>query len=163
MDKDKIPTKKEKEALKSWSNIGSPGLAQTTKFVPADQHKLIAMYQPIKVIVDWWFTEDQFLSIQLGHEAHEMEDKWNIYMDDKNIVHFHRSWTGYETYRFTVQETKDAGRPIKSAPYRVDSFLYEGNKDVYGPKNESDVKDRLYEVLKFVLHSAPLIPIKSLV
>jgi hypothetical protein len=114
------------------------------------------MSQPVKVVTDWLFDEDQFSKIGLGHEAHKMEDKWNIYLDGTSTLYFHRSWTGFEIFKFTFQKISDAEKPIESATYKVNSFFYEGNKEIYKSENQIDVEDSLYEVMKFVIREVPL-------
>lgn len=137
-------TDKDKAVLRSWSNVGSPGPAPATPFVPSDEQK--EKFQPIKspktISVQWLLDEEAYKRLQLGHLAHEMEDKWNIYMEG-DTVHFHRSWTGMELFRFTVQPA-DGG-------HTVSQFEVEQDPERYTETDEQAIKDTLSEVMQAVL------------
>jgi hypothetical protein len=55
------------------------------------------------------FTQYEFDQISLGLIAHEMEDKWFIFLDDMQLS-FHRSWTGHCIFqiRFEKQDREYA-------------------------------------------------------
>lgn len=148
-------TDKDKAVLKSWSNVGSPGPAPTTPFVPTDEQK--EKFQPIKtpktINVQWVLDQEAYKRLQLGHLAHEMEDKWNIYMED-DTVHFHRSWTGMEMFRFTVEPMLSNALSLDHEPtqqYIVSSFEVEQDPERYTETDEQAVKDTLSEVMQAVL------------
>lgn len=148
-------TDKDKAVLRSWSNVGSPGEAPTTPFVPSDEQK--QKFQPIKsgrtINVQWALDQEAYKRLQLGHLAHEMEDKWDIYMQD-DTVHFHRSWTDMELFRFTVEPVLSNALSLDHEPtqqYIVSSFEVEQDPERYTETDEQAIKDTLSEVLQAVL------------
>ncbi len=138
-------TEKDKAVIKSLSNVGFPGPAPTTPFVPTEDQK--QKFQPIKssrtIGVNWLLDQEAYKRLELGHVAHEMEDKWNIYMEN-NVVHFHRSWTGIELFRFTVE-------PVEDGKYAVKQFEVEQDPERYTETDEQAIKNSLSEVLREVV------------
>lgn len=58
----------------------------------------------ISVALDRVFSKDEAALLKLGFVPQEMQDKWFIYFEN-NVLHFHRSWTGYCMYQVSfVQE-----------------------------------------------------------
>ncbi len=55
--------------------------------------------------------EQAFELIRLGLLPLQMEDKWFIFFEDP-VLHLHRSWTGYETFRILVSPSPE-GRCIQ--------------------------------------------------
>lgn len=148
-------TDKDKAVLRSWSNIGSPGQAPTTPFVPSNAQK--QKFQPIKIArtvnMQWVIDQETYKRLQLGHSAREMEDKWNIYMED-DTVHFHRSWTGMELFRFHVEPVLSNTLSLDHKPtrqYIVSSFEVEQDPERYTDTDEQAIRDTLSEVMKAVL------------
>lgn len=138
-------TDQDKAVLKSWSNVGSPGPAPTTPFMRSEEQKqqFKPMNTPKTLTVSWRLDQEAYKRLQLGHLAHEMEDKWNIYMED-DTVHCHRSWTGVELFRFKV-ETSD------NTSYVVSQFEVEQDPERYTETDEQAIRDTLSEVLQAVL------------
>lgn len=138
-------TDEDKAVLKSWSNVGSPGPAPTTPFVPTEEQR--QQFKPINtpktIAVNWKLDQEAYKRLQLGHLAHEMEDKWNVYVED-NTVHLHRSWTGMELFRFTLQ-------PADNDTYTVSQFEVEQDPERYTETDEQAIRDTLSEVFQAVL------------
>jgi len=138
-------TDEDKAVLKSWSNVGSPGPAPTTPFVPTEEQR--QQFKPINtpktIAVNWKLDQEAYKRLQLGHLAHEMEDKWNVYMED-DTVHLHRSWTGMELFRFTLQ-------PADNDTYTVSQFEVEQDPERYTETDEQAIRDTLSEVFQAVL------------
>jgi hypothetical protein len=136
--------------LKSWSNVGAPGAAPATPFIPTEAQK--QKFKPINmsktIAVHWKLDSGAYENLRLGHSAHEMEDKWNVYMQD-NTVLLHRSWTGLEVFRFTVQ-------PADDGTYMIDQFEVEQDPGRYTVTDESAIYDALREVLQAVLGVKPM-------
>lgn len=148
-------TDQDMTVLKSWSNVGSPGPAPTRPYVPGEEQK--QQFKPISIpktmAVEWRLDKEAYKRLQLGHVAHEMEDKWNIYMED-DMVHFHRSWTGLELFRFTVEPVISNGLSLDHKPneyYIVSSFEVEQDPERYTETNEQAIRNSLSEVLQIVL------------
>jgi hypothetical protein len=148
-------TDKDKAVLRSWSNVGSPGQASATPFVPNDEQK--QKFQPIKsaktIDVQWILDQEAYKRLQLGHLAYEMQDKWNIYMED-DTVHFHRSWTGMELFRFTAEPVLSNALSLDHEPtqqYIVSSFEVEQDHERYTETDKQAIKNTLSEVLQAVL------------
>ncbi len=75
---------------------------------PAQKNDLpVSLPMPTKhvtVPLDRVFSKDEAALLKLGFVPQEMQDKWFIYFES-NVLHFHRSWTGYCIYQvFFVQE-----------------------------------------------------------
>jgi ADP-ribosyl-[dinitrogen reductase] hydrolase len=138
-------TEQDKAVLKSWSNVGSPGPAPSAPFAPTEEQK--QKFQPIKtprtISVNWTLDQGAYKNLQLGHTAREMEDKWNIYTED-NTVHFHRSWTGMELFRFTLLPAENGG-------FSVSEFEVEQDPERYTETDEQAIRNTLSEVLQAVL------------
>lgn len=142
-------------ALRSWSNVGAPGPAPTTPFVPSDDQKrdFRPIESPRTINVQWVLDQEAYKRLRLGHLAREMEDKWNVYMED-DTVHFHRSWTGMEVFRFTVEPALSSALSSDQKPseqYRIGSFEVEQNPERYTETDEQAIKATLSEVLQAVI------------
>ena len=55
------------------------------------------MDTPHRIPVRLRFTAEHYEKLANGFNPEEMADKWFIYFEN-NVIHFYRSWTGYETY-----------------------------------------------------------------
>lgn len=148
-------TDQDKAVLKSWSNVGSPGPAPTTPFVPTEEQR--QQFKPINtpktMTANWKIDQEAYKRLQLGHVAHEMEDKWNIYMED-NTVHLHRSWTGVELFRFTVESVIGSALSLGQKPeeyYIVSSFEVEQDPERYTETDEQAIRNSIIEVLQAVI------------
>jgi len=52
------------------------------------------------------YTDKDYADIRLGVTAREMEERWNIWCNG-DVIHVHRSWTGFEIYRATFTRLAD--------------------------------------------------------
>lgn len=68
--------------------------------------------QQITIALDRVFSQEESILIKLGFRSHEMEDKWFIYCE-KNVLYFHRSWTGHCIYEVFFIEIGDTLRMIR--------------------------------------------------
>jgi hypothetical protein len=149
-------TQEEAVALQSYTNTGSPSAAPTTAFVPSDEQR--SKFQPIKqsrtIPVNWFFDSKEREKFEYGHKAQTMEDKWNIYCED-DVVHFHRSWTGNELFRFKLSGNRGfpTSGPDQKTSYTfgLTSFEVEQDPEIYKETDEQAIKDMLDKVLRFVL------------
>jgi len=125
--------------------VGSPGPAPSSPYTPTEEQK--QDFQPIKtsktIGINWTFDQEAYSKLRFGHIAQEMEDKWKIYMED-GVVHFHRSWTGMEAFRFTLQQNEGGS-------YSVSQFEVEQDPERYSETDEQVITSTLNEVLQTVL------------
>lgn len=98
-------TPEQLEAISTWSNVGQPGAAPSERFVPDESRleRFNSITRPHEISLRMPLRSHYMERLKLGHEAMEMEDKWHVYTDDSLVVHFHRSWTGYEMFQLTLQ------------------------------------------------------------
>jgi hypothetical protein len=77
---------------------------------PAQKTDLpILLLMPAKhttVVLDRTFSKDEAALLKLGFLPQEMQDKWFIYFEN-NVLHFHRSWTGYCIYQVSFTQEGD--------------------------------------------------------
>jgi hypothetical protein len=140
-------TDEQASALRTWSNVGMPGAPPEQRYRPTpDQliRSFFAISRPRPVEFDLPLSERDVLALRLGHRAEAMEDKWNVYCDDDNVVHFHRSWTGYEIFRFELLEEPDGGG------VRARNLLIEGDDSTYRPADMAEAIESLFELLGWV-------------
>ena len=90
-----------------------------------------AMDNPHRIPVRLRFTREQYEKLTQGFNPETMEDKWFIYVED-DVIHFHRSWTGYETYRAELLPDKDGS-------YVITEIFAERNAKKY--TNTDDERD----------------------
>jgi hypothetical protein len=103
------------------------------------------------------FTQHEFDQISLGLIAHEMDDKWFIFLEDLQLS-FHRSWTGHCIYHirfekqneeYIITETwvnrnqeeyrnNDDDYDIALLSFLIDNFLLGKNTSFPVPSNSSD-------------------------
>ena len=89
------------------------------------------MDKPHRIPVNLRFTREHFEKLTKSLDPEDMEDKWLIYTDGR-VIHCHRSWTGYETYRAELQ-------PVENGGYVITEILAERNAEKY--KNTNDERD----------------------
>lgn len=120
-----------------------------TRFIPNDEQ--LRLMRPVtvprKIAVDWHLDEEDHRRLQLGHEAHEMEDKWDVYMAD-DTVYFHRSWTGAGIFVLPLSRTNQG-------EYVAKEFTVEQNPEVMRLTDEQEIKNTLLEVLRAVMRVSP--------
>jgi hypothetical protein len=142
------PTPQELAAVRSWSNVGAPGPPPNEPLVPdAEELQRLTLIQlPRSIPVRWRLTPEQFRRLKHGHHAEAMEDKWNIYMDE-GVVHFHRSWTGMETYRLQVDKAAHG--------WVVNELIVEQDPDKFHATDRDEIESSFREVLGAVLGVTP--------
>lgn len=143
-------TPDERDALTLWSQVGSPGPPPAQPYVPSGgdrSDQFTAIHDPAAVEVNWSLDDVGFEALRFGHYADAMEDKWDIYFDEPTrVAHFHRSWTGFEIFRFAVDRVG------------ADNFVlrveYETDRERYAPpekESERYALEELETVLREVL------------
>lgn len=166
--KDTKLDEKDEVAVAAWSNVGSPSTAPTEPFVPSEEQR--SRWKPIKtsrtIAVDWYFDQEMHNKLEYGHKAQQQEDKWNIYFEN-GTVHFHRSWTGNELFRFYLgemvqmlrgDETKEQIEALQADKhYAMTSFEVEQDPESYKETDEQKIKDTLLQVLQVVLGVKPIL------
>lgn len=142
-------TTEEQNALKSWSNVGAPGPAPTTRFIPDDEQlrMMRSATMPKRIAVDWHFDDESYRRLQFGHEAHEMEDKWDVYMVN-DTVYFHRSWTGVQIFALALSKSNEG-------EYVAREFMVEQNPEIIRLTDEREIEDTLLKVLRAVMRVSP--------
>lgn len=138
-------TNQDMAELKSWSNVGRPGPTPLEQFVPSEEQRqqLKPMNTPRIIPVDWKIDQETYKRLQLGHISQDMDDKWNIYTEN-DTVHFHRSWTGMESFRFKIQRAENNR-------YRIIQFEVEQDLERYNETDEEEIRGAFDEVLRAVL------------
>ncbi|MGY0235519.1 hypothetical protein [Longispora urticae] len=73
------------------------------------------------VLPDRVWSQRDWARIQLGYLASDMDEKWNVSARG-DVVSFHRSWTGNQTYEATFAPAGDgwriSGAVVESSPER---------------------------------------------
>jgi len=69
------------------------------------------------------FLPEEFELVKRGLLPREMEDKWFIYYEN-HTLNIHRSWTGYNIYKITIQ-------PLRDKAYAVVQTIVNRNKTQY--------------------------------
>lgn len=110
---------KRKAYRTSWKNIPMPDLRELFSF----ERK---------------FSKEEFEKISLGLLPKEMEDKWFIFEENKNI-YFHRSWTGFCIYQIQLDEIEDQ--------YAIIQVFVNRDKNQY--QNEDNKHDK--ELLNYLI------------
>jgi hypothetical protein len=75
------------------------------------------------------FSATEVAGLRHGLIPEEMEDKWFIYCDD-DVLHFHRSWTGFEIFRVHLAPSGDEWE-ISSVEVNREFAQYEATDDEY--------------------------------
>ena len=97
-------------------------------------------------------SNEQFEIIKQGLIPEAMEDKWFIYYT-RGVIHFFRSWTGYEIYRATLQKS--------NAGYLISGLQVETNENKYRcDSDEAEIASflSLFENVLFPFHTHTLDP-----
>ncbi len=75
------------------------------------------------------FTQEEYDRISRGLIPREMEDKWFIFMEG-DVLHFHRSWTGYCLYQVAFEG--EAGAHVAhTVKVNRDKDQWRGTDDQY--------------------------------
>ncbi len=119
-------TDDERGALTQWSTYGQSGTPPLERFVPSPEER--AKFLPIAApqSADWRYDLDakQTQGLLRGYQAHEMEEKWDIWSGDGSgdgatSVSFCRSWTGKTIVRVDL-ELKDVGARVIRGTWEMD-------------------------------------------
>ena len=82
--------------------------------VRPDDWKTVPMSEiRTSVRLDRAFADDEMNRIRAGLLPEEMEDKWFIYWD-KDVLYFHRSWTGFCIYAVRFHVDRHGYRMIEA-------------------------------------------------
>ncbi len=137
------------EPLHDWINIGNPGPAPEFPFAPDQSLREFfkSMESGFVVPTDWHITQSDARKLELGHQSHDMDDKWHIYTQD-GTTHFHRSWTGEEIYQFTT-ELEESG--IAIASFTVAKYRWRLSR-----KDKANDRANLLQVMNAVLDIYPI-------
>jgi len=95
--------------------------------------------QQTTVALDRAFPKDQAALLKLGFLPQDMQDKWFIYFE-KDVLHFHRSWTGYCIYQVSFTQEGDALRMTQALVNR-DPEQYQETSAERDRQNISQVID----------------------
>ncbi len=96
------------------------------------QHSILSL--------DRLFSQTEIDLIKLGFAPREMQDKWFIYFEN-DVLHFHRSWTGYCIYQVAL-----TGLCITQAIVNRDPQQYKETR------NERDLQNIVELIDTFLLH-----------
>jgi hypothetical protein len=81
-----------------------PGMSRATR----DSWNTKPMGEPTERIgLDLHFTDAERDSIREGLVPDGMDDRWFVWVDDDDVVHIHRSWTGFELYEVPLERAGD--------------------------------------------------------
>jgi NADH:ubiquinone oxidoreductase subunit len=53
------------------------------------------------------YSAAEFERLAEGHVPTDQDDRWFIWVGDDNVVHVHRSWTGFEIYQVRLVPAGD--------------------------------------------------------
>lgn len=76
------------------------------------------------------WSDEEWDRIQRGYRARDMDQKWNVVVEGE-VVHLHRSWTGFGVYAATFAPVAEGGRRIAHALVERDPERYQGTDDAY--------------------------------
>lgn len=76
------------------------------------------------------WTDVEWERIQLGYRARDMDEKWNVFCEDR-VVFLHRSWTGHGIYEASFAPAESGGYTITQAVVETDSERYRNPEDAY--------------------------------
>ncbi|MFI1176847.1 hypothetical protein [Streptomyces melanogenes] len=76
------------------------------------------------------WTDAEWERIQLGYRAQDMDEKWNVFAEDR-VVFLHRSWTGYGIYEASFAPVLGGGFQITQAVVESDPERHRNIGDAY--------------------------------
>jgi hypothetical protein len=85
--------------------------------------------QRTRLVVEKFFTQNEFDQVLMGLIPQSMDDKWLIFLEDMQL-NFHRSWTGHCVYQIQFEKRND-GYVIVEAWANRDQKQYKNNNDDY--------------------------------
>jgi hypothetical protein len=78
------------------------------------------------------YRADEYARLAGGHLPHDMDDRWFMWAGNDHVVHFHRSWSGFEIYELRLRPS-DAGDG-----YDVAEVWVNDDPDQYQPDPDLD-------------------------
>ena len=160
-------TDDERDAIAHWSAYGQPGTPPLERFVPTAKERVKFLPIVVPQSADWRYDLDanQTQGLLRGYQAHVMEEKWDIWLDDLSdsgatSVWFCRSWTGRTIVRVDVQLTDAALNDVelKDAGARVVRGTWEMDPATVKTPSEQFARDAFENCCEWVLGIARPIP-----
>ncbi|HET6857739.1 MAG TPA: hypothetical protein VFH94_11695 [Streptomyces sp.] len=87
--------------------------------------------RPMSALPSRVWTEEEWERIQFGYRARDMDEKWNVFAEDR-IVFLHRSWTGHGIYEASFAPVEGGGCTITQAVVETDPERHRDIGDAYG-------------------------------
>jgi hypothetical protein len=79
-----------------------------------------------RITIERHYDADERERIAAGHVPVSQDDRWFVWVGD-DVVHIHRSWSGFEVYRIRLQPSDDgAGFDVSDVWVNNDPEQYEG-------------------------------------
>ncbi|SNY44116.1 hypothetical protein [Paractinoplanes atraurantiacus] len=76
------------------------------------------------------WSGEQWNRIKLGHEARDMDEKWNVFVEDQ-VAFLHRSWTGHGVFEASFSPVDVGGWRISAATVESDPSRYRRGSERY--------------------------------
>ncbi|MER7460879.1 hypothetical protein [Micromonospora sp. NPDC126480] len=76
------------------------------------------------------WSDEQWERIKLGYEARDMDEKWNVFVEDQ-VAFLHRSWTGNGIFEASFSPVSGGGLRISAATVESDPSRYRRSSDRY--------------------------------
>ncbi|WP_236239867.1 hypothetical protein [Streptomyces sp. CC228A] len=92
--------------------------------------KPIAVPRALPLLPGRVWSDAEWERISLGYRARDMDQKWNVFTEG-DVVHVHRSWTGFGMYEATFTPVEGGGRKITAAVVERDPERYRNDDDAY--------------------------------
>jgi len=93
------------------------------------------------------FSDDEYRRISQGYAPQEMEQKWAIFLEG-DVLHFHRSWTGFCIYQVTFEHHE---HQFVATEALADCFFHRGD-------NHNDVELLHFLIDNLLLGKAVVFP-----
>lgn len=75
-----------------------------------DLHVSVHIYIPI--------TTAEMENVRLGWIPEEMDERWFIYVDEKDVAYIHRSWTGFCIYKIDFAPQQEGWAAVRMTANR---------------------------------------------
>ncbi|MGS2619315.1 hypothetical protein ACVCAH_33050 [Micromonospora sp. LZ34] len=76
------------------------------------------------------WSDEQWERITLGYEARDMDEKWNVFVEDQ-VTFLHRSWTGNGIFEASFSSVGGGGWRISAATVESDPSRYRRSSERY--------------------------------
>jgi hypothetical protein len=76
------------------------------------------------------YRADEYTRLSQGHLPEDMDDRWFMWAGNDHVVHFHRSWSGFEIYELRLRPSDDG--------YDVAEIWVNDDPDQYQPDPDLD-------------------------